>query len=195
MFSGIPEGPWEKPTSTIEKVYDKLSHLMMGENREKLKKTKRIPIVNARRVGRYSQKRHRNISVSFSSQLNVEIIITNKKKLRKGIFADYEYDEETERNRRLLRPILKAARNMKEYEGKCMLEGGNLKLDGKKFSVNDIGDLPPKLSGFHVSSKSDTHTYGFFGELNPFSNFHPSPFSHKDQQYSSAEHFIQSEKA
>ena len=35
----------------------------------------------------------------------------------------------------------------------------------------------------------------FFGELNPFSNFHPSPFIYKDQQYASAEHFIQSEKA
>lgn len=195
VFSGIPEGPWEQPSTTIEKIYEELSILMTGENREKLKKARRIPIVNARRVGRYSQKRHRNISVTFSSQLDLEMVITNKKKLRKGVFADYEYDEETERHRRLLRPILKAARNMKEYEGKCMMDGGRLKLDGKRFSIHDIGDLPPKLSGFHVSSKSDPNTYGFFGELNPFSNFHPSPFVYQDQEYASAEHFIQAEKA
>ena len=162
VFSGIPEGPWEHPTTTIEKIYEELSNLMTGENRDKLKKAKWIPIVNARRVGRYSQKRHRNISVTFSSQLDLEMVISNKKKLREGVFADYEYDEETECNRRLLRPILKAARNMKEYEGKCMMDGGQLKLDGKRYSIKDIGDLPPKLSGFHVSSKRDANTYVFF---------------------------------
>ena len=36
---------------------------------------------------------------------------------------------------------------------------------------------------------------GFFGELSPFSNFHPSPFTHKDQNYHCAEQLIQHEKA
>ena len=46
-----------------------------------------------------------------------------------------------------------------------------------------------------MSSKLDDNTYAFFGELNPFSNFHPSPFSLNNITYNTSEHFIQSEKA
>ena len=46
-----------------------------------------------------------------------------------------------------------------------------------------------------MSSKSDEDTYAFFGELNLFSNFHPSPFKLNNITYNTSEHFIQSEKA
>ena len=61
--------------------------------------------------------------------------------------------------------------------------------------MNNIGDLPPELSGFHVSSKSNDDTYAFFRKLNPFSNFHQSPFPVNNISYKTSEHFIQSEKA
>ena len=46
-----------------------------------------------------------------------------------------------------------------------------------------------------MSSKiSDTHI-GFFGELNPFSNFHEASFEILGMKFHSAEQFIQYQKA
>ena len=195
IFQGIPEDPWEKVSTTHDKIYDALSNQMTGDSREKLKKAKKIPIINVKRKGRYNQQHPRPISVTFSNQLDIESIMDKKKKLKKGIYVDYEYDDETNRNRKLLYPILKAARNMKDYQGKCKLEGDVLTLQGKKYTTQNIGSLPAELNGFKVSSRSNDDTYAFFGELNPFSNFHPCKFEVNGITYNSSEQFIQSEKA
>ena len=99
------------------------------------------------------------------------------------------------KNRKVLYPILKAAWNTKGYKKLCKLEGDTLTLKGKHYTTKNIGDLSTELNGFHVSSKSDQETYTFFGELNPFSNFHPSPFTINNITYKTSKHFIQSEKA
>ena len=114
----------------------------------------------------------------------------NKKKLGEGVFVDYEYDQETIRNRKLLYPILRVARNTEGYKGMCKLEQDVLTLKGKKYTTRNISELPSELSGFHVSRKSDDDTYAFFGELNPFSNFHPGPFKLNNITYNTSEHFI-----
>ena len=41
----------------------------------------------------------------------------------------------------------------------------------------------------------DQNTVAFFGELNPFSNFHQAPFHSGGKHYPTAEHFIQECKA
>ena len=195
VFTGLRENPWETCTTTYDKIYRALSNTMTGTNKEKMEKAKRIGIVNAYRIGKYKQDRGRPICVKFSCHLDVQHIMENKKKLGKGIFVDHEYDQETIKNRKLLYPILRAARNIEGYKGMCKLERDVLTLKGKRYTVRNIGDLPTELSGFHVSSKSDDNTYAFFGELNPFSNFHHSPFTLNNITYSTSEHFIQAEKA
>ena len=119
----------------------------------------------------------------------------NKKKLIDDIYVDFEYDQGTMKNRKVLYPILKAAWNTKGYKKLCKLEGDTLTLKGKRYTTKNIGDLSTELNGFHVSSKSDEETYTFFWELNPFSNFHPSPFTINNTTYKTSKHFIQSEKA
>ena len=156
---------------------------MSGNKKERLEKAKEITIVNAKRIGRYNQERNRPVCVKFVCNLDVARTMDNKKKLKDGIFVDYDYDQETLKNRKILYPILKAARKQKEYENLCKLEGDTLTLKGKHYTVNSISELPTDLNGFHVSSKSDNKTYAFFDELNPFSNFHPSPFTVDNTQY------------
>ena len=195
IFSGLMEGPWETTFITYEKIYQAISSIMSGNKKERLEKAKEINIVNAKRIRRYSQERNRPVCVKFACNLDVARIMDNKKKLKDGIFVDYDYDQETLKNRKILYPILKAARKYKDYENLCKLEGDTLTLKGKCFTVNSISELPTDLNGFHVSSKSDNKTYAFFGELNPFSNFHPSPFTVDNTHYKMSEHFIQSEKA
>ena len=195
VFTGLRENPWETCNTTYNKIYHAISNIMMGTNKEKLEKAKKIGIINAIRIGKYKPERGRPICVRFNCHLDVQNIMDNKKKLGEGVFVDYEYDQETIRNRKLLYPILRAARNTEGYKGMCKLERDVLTLKGKRYTTRNISELPSELSGFHVSSKSDDDTYAFFGELNPFSNFHPSPFKLNNITYNTSEHFIQSEKA
>ena len=46
-----------------------------------------------------------------------------------------------------------------------------------------------------MTSRENEHTVGFFGEINPLSNFYPSSFSHKGVDYISSEQLIEANKA
>ena len=50
------------------------------------------------------------IQVDFLRKDDTDYIMENKSQLPGGVYADREYNQETERKRKLLRPILKAAR-------------------------------------------------------------------------------------
>ena len=122
VFTGLRENPWETCNTTYNKIYHAISNIMTGTNKEKLEKAKKIGIINAIRIGKYKPEHGRPICVRFNCHLDVQNIMDNKKKLGEGVFVDYEYDQETIRNRKLLYPILRAARNTEGYKGMCKLE-------------------------------------------------------------------------
>ena len=126
--------------------------------------------------------------------MDVDNLFKNRKKLPDGVFIDREYSKETEKECRLLQPVLKAARKIEEYKGKCRLEGPYLKLEGKKYHEYNIHTLPAQLGPSEVKSVSDEEWIGYFGELNPFSNFHPCVFTVNGIEYHSSEQFIQAKK-
>ena len=132
VFTGLRENPWETCNATYNKIYRVISNIMTGTNKEKLKKAKKIGIINGIRIGKYKPDRGRLICVHFNCHLDVQYIMDNKKKLEEGVFVDYEYDQETIRNRKLLYPILRAARNTEGYKGMCKLERDVLTIKGKK---------------------------------------------------------------
>ena len=74
------------------------------------------------------------------------------------------------------------------------MEGTTLVIKRKKYTLSNLHELPTELSGFHVSSKSSYEVMGFFGELNPFSNFHLTVFTYEGCMYHSSEQFIQHTK-
>ena len=118
------------------------------------------------------------ITVTFENMMDVEYLLENKKRLGCGIFADQEYGPETEKNRKLLRPIFNLARKHDNYKEKCKMDGDKLILKGKEYTVETIGTLPKEVNGFRASSKTNGSIFAFFGELNPMSNFHPCEFEH-----------------
>ena len=131
----------------------------------------------------------------FVHKKDVDIVLSNKKHLGEGIFVDRQYSDETKNERRRLRPILTAARKYQEYRGRCKMEGTDLIIRGKKYLWNNLHDLPQNISTHSVSSRQDSNHYGFFGELNPLSNFHPAPFKCNRIAYSCSEQYIQACKA
>ena len=98
------------------------------------------------------------------------------------------------RTKERLRPILTAARKFKEYRGRCKMEETDL-IRSKKYSWNNLADLPQNISTHTVSSRQDSQHYSFFGELNPLSNFHPAPFKCNGIAYTCSEQYIQACKA
>ena len=114
--------------------------------------------------------------------------------MAKGIYVDHEYLADTEKKRKTLLPILKATKRLPEYKRQSRLDDDKLVLKGRPYTVGMLNQLPDELNAFKVTSKEDAHTVDFFGEINPLSNFHESPFTHEGTQYISSEQFIQANK-
>ena len=70
-----------------------------------------------------------------------------------------------------------------------------LVIKGKRYNINELEKLPKSLKPANVTSKSNKTVFGYFGELNPLSNFYPSPFKYQDTSYHCSEQFIQLKKA
>ena len=122
-------------------------------------------------------------------------LFKNRKKLPRGIYVDKEYSKATERERRLLRPVIKAARRIDKYKGSCRLEGPQLVIEGKRYHRQNIHTLPDDLNPMEVTSQSNEEVFAFFGELNPLSNFHPCKFTLEGERFNSSEQYIQWTKA
>ena len=196
VFRGVPEGEYEKESETSKKIKEALKNLISSNSDKEAEQTvKNFEIQRCKRLGKYFKDQARPISVDFLQKDNTDYIMDNKSQLPEGIYADREYNQETERKRKLLRPILKAAKQHKDFQGRCKMDRDTLVLRGKCYTVNTIDQLPNSLSTVNVTSKSNETTFGYFGELNPLSNFHPSPFRMYDQEYHCSEQYIQEAKA
>ena len=126
---------------------------------------------------------------------DVDHLFKNRKQLPRGVFIDKEYSRTTEKERRLLRPVLNAARRLEKYKGRCRLEGPHLVVEGKHYHHQNLHTLPDDLDTVAATSRSNDDVLGFFGELHPFSNFHPCKFSCEGIEFNSSEQFIQTKKA
>ena len=196
VFRGLPESEYEKESKTRKKIKETLKNLISSNSDEEAEQTvKNFEIRRCKHLGNYFKDRARPISVDFLRKDDTDYIMENKSHLPEGVYADREYNQETERKRKLLQPILKAARQHKDFQGRCKMEQDSLVLRGKHYTVNTIDQLPNSLSTVNVTSKSNETTFGYFGELNPLSNFHPSPFMMYDQEYHCSEQYIQEAKA
>ena len=119
----------------------------------------------------------------------------NKSYLSKGIFIKREFSPEIERKRRTTLPILRAARHIDNYKKQIRLEKDKIVIKGKDYDMSNIHDLPDDLNAFKVTSKENGHVVGYFGELNPLSNFFPAKFTIDGDSFISSEQYIQASKA
>ena len=194
IFQGLTEDEFEDQQETKTKII--LTTVCKGATAEDRKEAaKKTPIDSIEQMGKYKPNRSRPVKVKFMNKTDVSCLFKNRKKLPDGVFIDREYSKATEKERRILRPIVKAARKIEEYKGKCWLEGPYLKLDGKRYHRQNVHTLPEKLGLAEVTSVSNDNSVAFFGELNPFSNFHPCHFSLEGLDFHSTEQYIQMKKA
>ena len=137
----------------------------------------------------------RPISVEMLYKSDADYLLNNHKYFSEGIYINKEYSKETEAARKILRPYFKAARKMPKYQRKCRLEGNTLVLRGISYTVDSLHKLPDELQGHDISSSTDESTFGFFGSINPLSNFHQMEYTFKGKTFHSSEQLIQYKKA
>ena len=198
IIRGLNEDEWEKESTTCNKIYSELIPLITcnSENPQKqLREAKKLEIRSCRRLGRFIKDRARPISVEFIRKEDVEFNLANKTSLRKGIFMEKEYPAEIEKKQKILRPIFTAAKHSKKYRKRCRMDNDILVIKGKRYNINKLDKLPKSLKPANVTSKSNKTVYGYFGELNPLSNFYHAPFKYQDTSYHCSEQFIQLKKA
>ena len=68
-------------------------------------------------------------------------------------------------------------------------------INGRKYGTDNLHQLPKEIDPFAITSKSDNNCIGFFGALNPLSNFYETKFIVAGVEYLSSEQFIQAQKA
>ena len=196
ILHGVKESKWELDSTRNELVIQAISSTVIADNdQKKMEITRKILITSTACLGRYNSMQSRPIRVSFASKQDAKLLLERKKKLKQGIYINREYSDEDEKERKLLHPILKATRKYMHYRGKCKMEGTKLIIKGKTYTKNNLNNLPEDISAASISSKRSDHAMGFFGELNPLSNFHPCTFMYNSITYHSSEQLIQYQKA
>ena len=192
----VNESKWELDSTHNELVFQAIAETVHAEDAEKkLEIACKIPITSTARVGKYSPLCGQLIRVSFACKKDADLLMERKKSLKEGIYVDHEYSKEEETERKLLCPILRAARKKSHYRGKCKLDGTSIIIKGKSYNRKKLEHLPDDISGPSVSSKESDNIIGFFRELNPLSNFHPCTFRYDGFKYHSSEQLIQHMKA
>ena len=196
LFHGINESEFDDKDDVKVQVIKAIAKTMPGKDEEEKKKNAgKTSIEYVERIGRYNPLRSRPVKVKFSDKTDVDTLLKNKRSLPKGVYLNREYSKATEKEQRYLRPLLKAARRLDKYKKKSRMEGPHLVLDGKHYYRGNLHTLPAELDPFDMTSKSDNTTITFFGELNPFSNFHEAKFYCEGEEFHCSEQYIQWKKA
>ena len=196
IFRGIREDFKETDEVGREKIYRELSNLLTEEDpEERHKMARRLVIRRCKRLGRYNRDRPRPFSIEFVHHEDVAFIMENRGYLSNGVYVNREFSPEIERRHRTMLPILRAARFIDGYKKQIRLDKDKIVIKGKDYDMSNIHDLPEDLNAFTVTSKENDEVVGYFGELNPLSNFFPAPFTLNGINYISSEQFIQASKA
>ena len=131
IFQGVHEEEYEDKSDIKAQIVKAIANTMDGEDYDAKKSLAgQTSIDSVERVGKYNPLRIRPVKVKFREKKDVDHLFKNRKKLPRGVYIDKEYSRTTEKERRLLRPVLHIVRKMGKYKGKIRMDGPHLVVDG-----------------------------------------------------------------
>ena len=155
----------------------------------------RIKLVRAHRIGplRRTPNKPRTMIIKFHWYQDKMEVWSKCGKLRDSqLWLSDDYPAEWVHRRRILRPILKAAKLKKMN---ASLSEDKLIINNGVYNVNSLHKLPEGLDLATIWGSSDSNILAFWHRESPFSNFYPSTFSIENITYSSVEEYFQCQKA
>ena len=196
ILTGIQEQQWEKFEITWQRVIDVIAEALCStEGKNALLKAQQVSIAKCRCIGKYRMNFNRPISITFQCRDDKDLLMSNKHRLPAGIYANDEYPIHVKQTQDRLRPLLRYAKSLPEYRDNCKLIGDKIMINGLKYGIDKLHHLPAGLEAYRAAQCMDDDTITFHGELSPYSNFHPSPFTINGHTYHSAKQWIQYTKS
>ena len=87
------------------------------------------------------------------------------------------------------------ANTMDKYKGKTKMVYDKLIIQGRKYTIENLDQLPDDLNLDLLFNKTDDNTIGYFGEHSRLSNFHDALFTQNGKMYANSEQTIQVARA
>jgi ribA/ribD-fused uncharacterized protein len=192
IFDGIPEKKGETDYDCYCKIVNELSRVAdIGDYAGEMR------ISRCHRLGPYTKGRSRGIICHIHWFGDRNLIMQHRLELQGSVTVRDDFPPEIEQRRKKLYPILKMARTMDKYRGKCKMAVDKLVIAGRSYTAGpqgNLNELPPDLNPIKVSEKTDEQTTLYFGVNHPFSNNYECQFSIDNTIYNSADQYIQSQK-
>ena len=186
IIHGISENEDEEGPEWYRLITEVITTTIYASSyKEQIQIAREIPIKKMYRLGRYNSQRGRPIVINFVSMRTVRIC-SRTRNISHEVYSQIGNTVK----RKILRPIYKTAINRHSYKGRCKMEGEFLKIHGRRYGVNNIGNLPQDLSGNKCTIRENPETIGFYGELNPMSNFYNCEFAVNNLKFHSSEQLI-----
>ena len=157
-----------------------------------------INIVRCHRLGKRFQHGNRPIIVRFQNYADREMVWNKRSQLKNKPFTLHEnYASEVEYRRRLMYPILSAAKRSDKYN-RVYLNGDVLRINGIDYTVDDLDSLPEDLHPSKFSLKENDDCIVFGGIHSPFnylSNFYRGSLNYRSIDFDDLESAYQYAKA
>ena len=184
---------------TWENCENKLRDFL--KNNLNLDTSHEIRFERVHRLGPFTTGKCRTIIAKFSFFKEREIVWRNRTTLKDTKFWILEdYPQEVQRSRKVLYPILREAQKEAKRPNsgikKVSLSMDILNVNGRKYTVSDLNDLPECIRPGNIAVRSTGDATVFFSRNSVLSNFYMhSPFTIHGIKYNCAEQFYQKTKA
>ena len=193
IFSGIPEEAGEDQNSLKESLNAIITGVLdIAEDAIDIITCHRLRPTKAKFHNK-DETRPRNVVARLSHKDQVFTILRSANKLKDHeprIFINQQFPPEMTTNKRILQPVLYLA---KQHKLKASLNEDKLIIDGIKYTVETIHDVPFDISS--LNQKESDSTLVFHGRFSPFSNFYPAEFSVDGKKFTCSEQYYQYQKA
>ena len=158
----------------------------------------KIVFVRCHRVGKKSPTVKRPMIVRFQCYADRQLVWNTRFHLKNKAFSLHEnFASGVEYRRKLLYPIMSKARKSDKYQ-RIYLNGDILKINGRDYTVDDLGVLPKDLHPNNFAVKENDNWIIFGGIHSPYmflSNYYETPITYNNIVFADVERAFQYVKA
>jgi len=113
----------------------------------------------------------------------------------KPVYINEDFPYEIEQRRKRIYPSYKAAKDCGMYKGKVSMVQDTLILNGKRYTVDNLSELPDGLNPKSLCEKWSDTAVGFFHGDSPLSNHFLCDFNYEGKSFNCAEQALMYHKA
>ena len=154
---------------------------------------------NRKRRGQHQTPQNRPVIIRFCNMADKMMVWGAKSQINDAnVSVSENFSTDTEYRRNKLYMIYKKAKSIDKYKQKVYLTGDVLIVEGVRYTVDDLHDLPGELNPrlFSERINNDFHAFGGIHSLhNPFSNWYSCKVRHEGHTFKSVEQAYQYCKA